>query len=638
MSISAYDRIEYGKLSLPSLQEMLVAPTYLSQRHDEMSDQISALEGEANKAALLASETPEGTADKAYKAYMEQLQGLSSELSEKGVGRGRIKSMVSSTKAAYNRDIAPILQAGELQKLDFANKQAADQADPTRMDASNPQDYTIDAYLTRGNKPVAANAISGNQIRATTTAKIAPLAAQYFQENPELKNIGLEFQHLLETRSGISIDEALNALQGNYTPEQKNAFGNFIEMAINSTLDQFGVYDKFKDRPDLIKQSELYAKDGIYAAIGKATQTPITDMTGMARFNVNLSEASQIRLANHKHALDKAFHTWKEGQKPPEDSSLMFNTMKYFPEERESTKKADAALKDLGLLYGETPPPKESFPGVPNGPSPDPVQILGKKNRIITNLQSIGINPYLDKDRTILKSKEDLKFEIEQYNNYSALSYNENPIPFDDATRKVFIGSLTAPDEKLLKGLKDVFVRNSDGAIVDYHGKLSTTNLGEVFIRHNGKTYNIPPDLLGTTIANEAKGRQLATIAFVAEKLGDDAGNTTTIQNLPQQLKQIADTYAENAMNTLNKAYSNVELELGAALKQGKLSTEDYNFHLSKAKIEKEHQRRIIYEQANKQVNNDLSKAVNYTNAPFAETVAISGGMKIQGYTQKAGN
>ena len=71
-TISAYDKINYSQLKLPTFQEMAMAPAYLTQKHEESQDALASIMSEANKAELLAKESPNGTSSKAYQDYVNQ--------------------------------------------------------------------------------------------------------------------------------------------------------------------------------------------------------------------------------------------------------------------------------------------------------------------------------------------------------------------------------------------------------------------------------------------------------------------------------------------------------------------------------------------------------------------------------------
>ena len=58
-AISAYDKINYSQLKLPSFEELAMAPAHLTKKHEEAEDNLAAITSEATKAEMLAMENPE---------------------------------------------------------------------------------------------------------------------------------------------------------------------------------------------------------------------------------------------------------------------------------------------------------------------------------------------------------------------------------------------------------------------------------------------------------------------------------------------------------------------------------------------------------------------------------------------------
>ena len=167
-SISAYDKMSYGKVNLPTLQEMMVAPQYLEEQHNIALQESGKLSAEANMAATLAMENPNSKAAKSYQAYMADLNKATNALSEKGVQGSNIKAALSSARGRYTGEIMPIIQAGAVREKDLAVLKEAKMKDPTLLYNADPLAYSIDSYISRGNSSYIPDAISGKALEDAT--------------------------------------------------------------------------------------------------------------------------------------------------------------------------------------------------------------------------------------------------------------------------------------------------------------------------------------------------------------------------------------------------------------------------------------------------------------------------------------
>ncbi len=105
--ISAYDKIEYGEFKLPSLQEMMIVPEYLTQQHEMTNAELINTQLEA---VNVGSSLIPGIDDDLLQqtnAFQQNVDSTIEELGRTGIN-STIKSKLIAAKKQYNTNIAPI--------------------------------------------------------------------------------------------------------------------------------------------------------------------------------------------------------------------------------------------------------------------------------------------------------------------------------------------------------------------------------------------------------------------------------------------------------------------------------------------------------------------------------------------------
>lgn len=273
MSINAYDQIQYSRLNLPTMQEMMIAPQYLTQRHDEALDAIGQLEAEGATIENLASTSEE--ARRRLTQYQKSIEDASNTLMTEGAGKGIVRSKIQKAKAAYASNILPVLQADTVRKQDLqAISQARLQGDNLLID---PNTLNLDNYINNNGTSVLDNAVSSKALQTTVAAKVAGLANHITGLERE-EDRQLAYTFLEKIQKGLSPLEVQAFITGNM---KDTAIGNFLQNAINSTLTEFGVPEKFGNNEALLEAAYNNAASGVYAAIGANDIRPIQDNYGM---------------------------------------------------------------------------------------------------------------------------------------------------------------------------------------------------------------------------------------------------------------------------------------------------------------------------------------------------------------------
>lgn len=307
-TITAYDQRQFNSLNLPSLQEMMAAPAYMQQQHDLALEESGKLTAEANLAANLAMEDPNSKAASAYQAYVGDLNKATELLTSKGLKGSNIKAALSSAKGRYTGEIMPIIKAGEVREKDKVILNQLSLADPSIIMDVDPTQYTIDAYIGRGNTSYVPTAVSGKALEDATANAVKHLQDQ-IQADPKriFSNTNLPFEYMARINRGATPAEVEVAMrQEGFDGKDVNTMTSMLRNAVESSLKSHGVYEKFANRPDLVEKAWTNASRGLYAAIGKPDVQFKTDSYGMQLSLMKEKEAVDRREAAEKAGLGKS--------------------------------------------------------------------------------------------------------------------------------------------------------------------------------------------------------------------------------------------------------------------------------------------------------------------------------------------
>lgn len=292
--INAYDNIQYAQLGLPSLQELAFAPSFLTQRHEEASEQAALTLSEAEKAQMAAMQNPEGRAAKMYQSYTDELKQVASDLESQGLSAGNIRSRLNNVRARYNSQISPILQAYDQQRQDKALIDEAQLKDPTLLVSYDPTQTSIDSYLERGNQSYVPRAISGNELARQVGEAAKPFSTWVSQNAPNLIRSGLPFEWFTEIQSGASPNEVAQAiaLSAGIPIEQASEGAYLLAHIRDEVLGANGVYDLFGNDPEQFSRAISFANRGLYQAIGSRNFGNLSDSYGARMALQRASEKS----------------------------------------------------------------------------------------------------------------------------------------------------------------------------------------------------------------------------------------------------------------------------------------------------------------------------------------------------------
>ncbi len=392
MGINAYDRVEYNRLNLPSLQELMVAPQYLTDKQEQTQEEIGMLQSEGEVIAGLAEESPEVAAR--YNQYQGKLNDLLNTLNTKGVAKANIRTKIGEAKSLYVKNIMPVIQADQVRKQDLAAlTQANLQGQNLIVDENK---FNIDTYVQNNGQSILNNAVNGNVLKQSFAEKMRVLATDINNIDPELAKTGLPYQYLMHYNAGLSQEDITKALMQEFDTPTLKRWEGYIKSSLDSTLQEQGVYEKFADNPQLINRSISMALSGMYAAAGTPQIQMVGDNYGM-----------QVSLMDRKAAQEAAQEAAKVAAKAPGSGRYTKELLKsgWTEKVQKLATSFKGSNKDLADLYTNT-----------------------------------GINPYVkdNNGNPMLRPLDELKHELE----LAAIG--------SDITNSVYPVDLTAEDDKNL--------------------------------------------------------------------------------------------------------------------------------------------------------------------------------------------
>lgn len=285
--INAYDRLEYSRLDLPTLQERMIAPMYLQEQHDRAEEQLNATLSEAEKARMAAFQDPNSNAARVYQDYTTRLQQATDQLARNGIRGAGVKAAIGKIRADYNKDIAPILGAWEQQKKDIAALNELKAKDRTLIFADDPNQRQIDAYISRGNASYIPQGISGQQIASQVAAAAKPYSDWISQTRPEVMGSGVPYKYFTMVQKGFSPQDVAAAMvTDGFTPEQATEGTMILRSIRDNVIGASGAYELFRNNPEAINQITQYANQGLSQAIGTRQFGTMADTynEGLAQF------------------------------------------------------------------------------------------------------------------------------------------------------------------------------------------------------------------------------------------------------------------------------------------------------------------------------------------------------------------
>lgn len=303
MAISMYDRLEYGDFKLPSLQEMMIAPQYLTQEHEKMEDAFMQNQALAADAATRFQPGVDDAAIQANQQFQSSVEADINDLSKNGLTPG-IRRRLLQRKSDFTNNILPLNKAA-VDREQWAKVAREAQLRNPSLIVRDPMKVGLDKWISdptsRELRPV-----SGQEIYERTRQEMIPIS-KYISDNlPQLTKTGLPYKYWAMTQAGATpkdIALALNKEQG-IDLAKAAPLAQLIRDAANKVITSTGVYDYYGANSNEAQRAWEYAASAFNTALGAAKVDGISDDFSM---RMALEQAKERALA--KRAAGKGKNT-----------------------------------------------------------------------------------------------------------------------------------------------------------------------------------------------------------------------------------------------------------------------------------------------------------------------------------------
>ncbi|QOR58985.1 hypothetical protein [uncultured phage cr108_1] len=303
MAISMYDRLEYGDFKLPSLQEMMIAPQYLTQEHEKMEDAFMQNQALAADAATRFQPGVDDAAIQANQQFQSSVEADINDLSKNGLTPG-IRRRLLQRKSDFTNNILPLNKAA-VDREQWAKVAREAQLRNPSLIIRDPMTVGLDRWIA---DPASRelNPVSGQEIYERTRQEMIPIS-KYISDNlPQLTKTGLPYKYWAMTQAGATpkdIALALNKEQG-IDLAKAAPLAQLIRDAANKVITSTGVYDYYGANSNEAQRAWEYAASAFNTALGAAKVDGISDDFSM---RMALEQAKERALA--KRAAGKGKNT-----------------------------------------------------------------------------------------------------------------------------------------------------------------------------------------------------------------------------------------------------------------------------------------------------------------------------------------
>lgn len=301
--INAYDRIEYGEFKMPSLQEMMIAPQYLTQQFEQAEQ---ALLENQTLAADVATRFQPGIDDEAIKIneqFQESVKTDINDLNKRGL-TPNIRKRLLQRKMDFNNNILPLNKAAVDREKWATAAREAKLKDPSLI-IKDPMAVGLNTWIS---DPTSheLHAISGNDIYERTKAEMIPISKYIEQNLPELAKSGIPYQYFTYAQAGATAED-IASLMGNdfrtIDPAKLSPLAQLIKNAADKVVTSTGVYDYYGADSDEAMQAIAYSASAFNHALGTKSFGNMTD-----RYNMELAiERSKPKKSSGQEEQDTLY-------------------------------------------------------------------------------------------------------------------------------------------------------------------------------------------------------------------------------------------------------------------------------------------------------------------------------------------
>ena len=281
MAISAYDKLTYGEFKLPSLQEMMVAPMYLTQEHEKMEEGFLQSQALAADAATRFQPGIDDAAIQANQQFQSSVQADINNLSKNGLTPG-IRRRLLQRKTDFTNNILPLNKAA-IDREQWAKVAREAQLKDPSLIVRDPMKVGLDKWISdptsRELRPV-----SGQEIYERTRQEMIPISKYISQNLPQLAKTGIPFQYFTKAQSGVTAEEIASLMGRQYKdidPNLLSPLANLIKNAADRVVRSTGVYDYYGADSNEARRVNEYAASAFNHALGTKSFGNMSDRYGM---------------------------------------------------------------------------------------------------------------------------------------------------------------------------------------------------------------------------------------------------------------------------------------------------------------------------------------------------------------------
>lgn len=281
MAISAYDKLTYGEFKLPSLQEMMVAPMYLTQEHEKMEEGFLQSQTLAADAATRFQPGIDDAAIQANQQFQSSVQADINDLSKNGLTPG-IRRRLIQRKTDFTNNILPLNKAA-IDREQWAKAAKEAQLRNPSLIIKDPMQVGLDRWIA---DPTSheLNPISGQEVYERTRQEMIPISKYISQNLPQLAKTGIPFQYFTKAQSGATAEEIASLMGRQYKdidPNLLSPLANLIKNAADRVVRSTGVYDYYGADSNEARRVNEYAASAFNHALGTKSFGNMSDRYGM---------------------------------------------------------------------------------------------------------------------------------------------------------------------------------------------------------------------------------------------------------------------------------------------------------------------------------------------------------------------
>lgn len=281
MAISMYDRLEYGDFKLPSLQEMMIAPQYLTQEHEKMEDAFMQNQALAADAATRFQPGVDDAAIQANQQFQSSVEADINDLSKNGLTPG-IRRRLLQRKSDFTNNILPLNKAA-IDREQWAKAAKEAQLRNPSLIIKDPMQVGLDRWIA---DPTSheLNPISGQEVYERTRQEMIPISKYISQNLPQLAKTGIPFQYFTKAQSGVTAEEIASLMGRQYKdidPNLLSPLANLIKNAADRVVRSTGVYDYYGADSNEARRVNEYAASAFNHALGTKSFGNMSDRYGM---------------------------------------------------------------------------------------------------------------------------------------------------------------------------------------------------------------------------------------------------------------------------------------------------------------------------------------------------------------------